>query len=147
MSTPIQTIYFDADAHDDDGAGWTIYGGIGLRFPTMQQCIAWCESNNLPWSAENGVCDCGFIYDASSRFDHDADTGECWSCSDRNINEMTSVELDDYLSGGEVESISIRQVADALYEALKTCRPWIDDFQQGDEALALYIAVCGEVQP
>lgn len=47
-----------------------------------------------------GECDhCGAEYDVASRFDHDADAGLCWACSDRNIDDMTDEELDDYLRG------------------------------------------------
>lgn len=91
------TIFFDDDAHYDDGAGWTIDGGISVRFPTLEQAVAYCESNNLPWGSENGVCECGFIYDSACRTDHDADTGQCWECSDRSPNDMTGMEWTAYL--------------------------------------------------
>jgi len=46
-----------------------------------------------------GFCDCGFQYIKGSRFDHDADSGQCWNCSDRNIWHMTDSEMEDYLLG------------------------------------------------
>lgn len=48
---------------------------------------------------EMGQCDCGFIYNLGSRFDHDADTGQCWCCSDRNIFSMDYDQLMEYLNG------------------------------------------------
>lgn len=47
----------------------------------------------------SGVCDCGFLYKISSRFDHDADLGLCWDCSPRKLGDMNSDELDAYLRG------------------------------------------------
>ena len=46
-----------------------------------------------------GTCDCGATYDVGSRFDHDADSGQCWACSPRTITDMTDTELADYLVG------------------------------------------------
>lgn len=46
-----------------------------------------------------GHCDCGSTYDSASRFDHDGDTGQCWTCSDRDIATMTDEELAAYLAG------------------------------------------------
>jgi hypothetical protein len=47
-----------------------------------------------------GECDeCGAEYDAASRFDHDADAGLCWDCAGRDLDTMTTTELDAYLAG------------------------------------------------
>lgn len=46
-----------------------------------------------------GECDCGATYDVGSRLDHDGDTGQCWSCSDRDPDKMTSEQWSDYLLG------------------------------------------------
>jgi hypothetical protein len=48
---------------------------------------------------EIGQCDCGATYDPASRFDHDADTGECWDCSERSLTTMTDDEQVAYLQG------------------------------------------------
>ena len=48
---------------------------------------------------ELGMCDCGQKYVASSRIDHDADTGECWGCSERNRDNMTDEEWSMYING------------------------------------------------
>lgn len=49
--------------------------------------------------AAEGQCDCGATYDVGSRFDHDADSGQCWDCSDRDFDTMTATEMDEYLNG------------------------------------------------
>lgn len=49
----------------------------------------------------NGECDCGATYNAASRVDHDADTGQCWSCSDRHPDSMSNEEWDRYIEGSE----------------------------------------------
>ena len=48
---------------------------------------------------ELGTCDCGATYIAASRFDHDADSGECWDCSPRDFATMTDDEALAYLAG------------------------------------------------
>ncbi len=45
-----------------------------------------------------GECECGQAYVIHSRMDHDADTGECWTCSDRDLDSMTDSELIAYVS-------------------------------------------------
>ena len=47
---------------------------------------------------ELGECDCGQKYVTYSRMDHDADSGECWECSDRNPDSMTDSEWTAYVS-------------------------------------------------
>lgn len=49
--------------------------------------------------SNTGECDCGTTYDAGSRFDHDADTGECWDCSGRHIDAMNDDEFVAYVNG------------------------------------------------
>lgn len=46
-----------------------------------------------------GNCDCGQQFNIGSRFDHDADTGQCWNCSDRDIDDMSEDEFITYLNG------------------------------------------------
>lgn len=48
-----------------------------------------------------------------------------------------------YVDAWLLPDVDMEKVCHALYEALSTCRPWIDDFQQGDEALALYRELWG----
>lgn len=73
----------------------------------LQRALFWrrvaSEASAMLEAAETGTlegyCDCGETYDVGSRFDHDAETGQCWDCSDRDLNAMTATELDAYLNG------------------------------------------------
>lgn len=106
--THTQTIYFDLDDHYADGNGWNIVdnGAFALRFPTCAACLDWCDRNGFAYEVVDrldmdawGECDCGATYMAASRADHDADTGQCWSCSGRSPEAMTPAEWDTYLAG------------------------------------------------
>lgn len=47
-----QIIYYDESDADADGNGWNIVefgGAVALRYPTREQCVAWCESEGLPF--------------------------------------------------------------------------------------------------
>jgi hypothetical protein len=50
-----------------------------------------------------GECDCGTQYDITSREDHNADTGDCWECHERQFGKMTADEYDKYLSDGAAQ--------------------------------------------
>lgn len=97
-------IYFDADDDRLDGHGWNIVASqgssIAVRHRTLRAAIAWCQNRNLTYTVgEYGTCDCGAIYNPSSRFDHDADSGQCWNCSSRDPIAMTIDEWTNYLEG------------------------------------------------
>lgn len=57
------------------------------------------QKNEYELDHPYGSCDCGASYDAASRTDHDADTGQCWACSDRDLDSMTETEWNLYLEG------------------------------------------------
>ena len=90
---------YDHDDLIDPTEGAAIREGILNKAPC--KCgHAWdLDVNECTCLTVTGECDCGRIYNAGSRVDHDADTGQCWSCSDRNPSTMTDTEWDAYILG------------------------------------------------
>lgn len=54
--------------------------------------------NDTTDNDEIGQCDCGTTYDVGSQIDHDAETGQCWDCSERD-SEVASMDYNDYVDG------------------------------------------------
>lgn len=60
----------------------------------------------------------------------------CYSCVEYGYDDECDCASRRLLHNDAADEIELmRMVIDQLGEALKTCRPWIDDFEQGDLAL------------
>lgn len=52
---PTQIIFFDADADDDDGLGWTVAdahedSGVSARFATFAAAASFCAVEGFPYT-------------------------------------------------------------------------------------------------